>query len=89
MEVDSYPILANKTGESLYSFLALEPGTRALFAESQTGLSNEFFINGYEAEIIAGKYVIWSPVLQNVGMATFWIWDTSAWDYDTTWGFPE
>jgi len=57
------PILANKDAISMAAFLYMEPGARAAFSETQSGLTGDFFVMGYEAELIAGKYVMWYPVV--------------------------
>jgi hypothetical protein len=87
--VDRAPMLANRNSLTMYGFLLLEPGTRAHFIEDQIGIDGDYFINGYEAEMFAGQYVIFSPVLKTAGASSFWIWDVSVWDEDTTWSFPE
>lgn len=87
--VDSFPILANNSTAGMLAFMYLEPGTRAAFAETQIGIDNDYFIQGYKFEIIDGKLAVWAPVLKSAAQSAFWVWDTSAWDVDTTWGFPE
>jgi hypothetical protein len=87
--VDRAPILANRNEMTFYGFLELEPGTRATFIEDQTGINGDYFIMGYEAEMFAGQYVIWSPCLKDASQNNFWIWDVSEWDVDNTWGLPE
>lgn len=86
--VDRCPIMANISGMHMYGFLMLEPGTRANFKEDQTGIDGDYFINGYEAEMFAGRYVIFSPVLRTASNSSFAIWDVSQWD-NSSWGFPD
>lgn len=65
--VDRVAILANRNSLSMYSFLLLEPGTRAYFKEDMNGIDADYFINGYDAEILPGKdgpIVKWMPVLK-------------------------
>jgi hypothetical protein len=81
LTVNSYTINANRDGKSMFAFLALEPGTRSRFAETVTGTDANYFINGYSAELIAGKIVNWTPVLKLADDTDFWILDTS--DLDT------
>jgi hypothetical protein len=81
LTVNSYTINANRDIKSMYAFLVLEPGTRSRFAETVTGTDANYFINGYSAELIAGKIVNWAPVLKLADDTDFWILDTS--DLDT------
>jgi hypothetical protein len=81
--VNSYTIFANRNSKGMYAFLHLEPGTRSFFAETMTGFSGNFFINGYSAEIVAGKYVYWSPVLKKADDTIYWTLDTSELDSTT------
>ena len=86
--VDRVPIFANRNGTTMYGFLALEPGARAHFTEDLTGVDGDYFIMGYSAEIISGKYVLWTPVLRSASGLTFWVLGTSALGTDTALGFP-
>lgn len=85
--VDRCPLIANISSMNMYGFLTLEPGTRAHFKEDQTGIDGDYFINGYEAEMFAGRYVVFSPVLKSASTSSFAIWDVSQWD-NSAWGFP-
>ena len=92
MKIDSYPILANRDGQSMYGFLCLEPGSRAHFSEPQSAVDDDYFICGYEAEIVAGKYVIWAPVLKSATddswyEGTGWVLGASQLEIDTTLAF--
>lgn len=86
--VDRCPMIANVSSMNMYGFLLLEPGTRAHFKEDQTGIDGDYFINGYEAEMFAGRYVIFSPVLKSAATSSFAVWDVSEWD-NSAWGFPD
>jgi len=81
--VDAYPLLANRDARNMFAFLILEPGTRARFAEYVTGVDANYFINGYTAKIINGRYVIWSPVLQVADDTIYWQLDVSELDTET------
>jgi hypothetical protein len=81
LTVNSYTINANRDIKSMLAFLVLEPGTRSRFAETVTGTDANYFINGYSAELIAGKIINWTPVLKLADDTDFWILDTS--DLDT------
>ena len=61
--INRYPLFANRDVKNMMAFMFLEPGHRATFAETVTGYNEESFINGYEFEIIAGKFVAWAPCL--------------------------
>jgi hypothetical protein len=84
--VDAAPLMANRSSMNFYGFLDLEPGTKAEFIEDQANISGDWFIQGYSAQILAGKYVLWVPVLQAASKSSFWLWDTSKWDINTVWG---
>lgn len=86
--VDRAPMMANISSMNMYGFLLLEPGTRAHFVEDQTGIDGDFFINGYEAEMFSGRYVIFSPVLKGAQSSNFWIAGVSRAGIDTVAGFP-
>lgn len=64
--VRRYPMLANRNAANMMAFMCLEPGTKATFAEGMTMSSGvDFWIQGYEFEIINKEYVYWSPCLFN------------------------
>jgi hypothetical protein len=72
--VDAFPIMANNDLNSLMGFLELEPGTKAHFIDYQTGIDDDYFINGYSATLLPGGNVIWSPVLKlDPGYWSFWV----------------
>jgi len=79
--VNAYPMMANRSVADMLAFMILEPGTRARFAESVTGIDANYFINGYSAELISGKYVMWSPVLVLADDTNYWQLDIG--DLDT------
>jgi hypothetical protein len=81
LTVNSYTINANRDAKSMFAFLMMEPGTRGRFAETVTGTDANYFINGYSAELIAGRIINWTPVLKIADDTDFWIMDTS--DLDT------
>jgi hypothetical protein len=63
-------IFANRSGLTMYGFLQLEPGTRMTQSETVSGINRDFFVQGYEAEIVNGKHVWWKPVLQWSGLTS-------------------
>jgi hypothetical protein len=69
-------LLKFNTGTSsmnMYGFLQLaEPGQRGEFIEDVSGLSGNWFVNGYEAEIVGGKYVEYGLVLYNTIIYGTW-----------------
>lgn len=69
------PLLANRDSTNMNGFLHLEPGTRAHFTETMSGIDGDYFIMGYDAEIVDGKYVIWSPVLVSAEYMDFTLWE--------------
>jgi hypothetical protein len=81
--VDAYPLLANRSVSDMFGFLVLEPGTRAHFSEPVTGFDANFFIMGYSAKVINGKYVIWSPVLKIADDTDYWRLDEGELDSTT------
>lgn len=86
LSVDRAAVFANRSSMTMYGFLALEPGTKVSFTETVTGIDNEFFVQGYEAEITDGLHVWWKPILQNALLSTGpWTWDVSTWDIGTIW----
>ena len=79
--VDACPIWANSGSIRMFGFLYLEPGTKATFIETQTGVNADYFIMGYSAEIVNGKHVLWTPVLKDdPGFFNFAKWDADVWD---------
>ena len=88
LTVDRYPMIANLDSMRMYGFLLLEPGTRGHFVEDQTGVDGDYFINGYEAEMFAGRYVIFSPCLKAASSSAFGRWDSGQWD-NAAWYFPD
>ena len=90
--VDACPIWANSDSMRMAGFLQLEPGTKATFVETQSGVSHDYFINGYSAELYPGKdgmpYVLWTPVLKDdPGFYVFWIAGVARAGIDTAPGF--
>jgi hypothetical protein len=63
--VDAFPMWANADEMRMYGFLALEPGTKATFKESQSGISGDYFINGYTAELYPKGNVLFTPLLNS------------------------
>lgn len=88
MTVDEVTLEANRNSMNMSGFMYLEPGTKAHFTETQSGIDKDFFIQGYSAEIVNGKTVFWKPVLLDASRSSFWILGTSRLGYDTTLSFP-
>ena len=63
VEIKAFPLLANRDVKNMMAFMYLDTGSRATFTEPYSGYANTSFINGYDFEIIEGKYVSWAPVL--------------------------
>jgi hypothetical protein len=79
--IENCQINVNSTSDSLNDFLSFGLGTRAAFSESLSGISDTFFIQGYSAEIIEGKYVLWNPILKSdPGFYDFARWGEDVWD---------
>lgn len=81
--VDYFEINANRNSMTLYAFLQLEPGTRFSLVEDQAAIGDDYFVNGYDAEIIDGKFVNWKIIPRSAGGQSFWILGTSALGVDT------
>lgn len=64
VSIGACPIWANRNSMRMEGFLNLEPGTQATFKETQSGVNGDYFIQGYSAEIVEGKLVLWTPVLK-------------------------
>lgn len=88
--IDKMMFHANRSGTDMYAFLQLDPGTRSEYKEDMNAIDGNYYIMGYEARIVSGKYVYWSPVLRDVGAiaSSAWVWDESTWDETTVWGIP-
>jgi hypothetical protein len=61
--IDACPVWANYNANNMTAFFELEPGSKINIQETVTGISGEYFINGYNAQIVAGQYVLWTPIL--------------------------
>lgn len=66
---DSVAMWANADEMRMYGFLALEPGTKATFKESQSGINGDYFINGYTAELYPKGNVLFTPLLNKNPLA--------------------
>ena len=88
--VEQVTINANRNAMTLFGFLSLEPGSRARFTETQSGIDEDFFIQGYSASIVSKRYIIWQPVLKSTGTSGsgFATWDVGTWDV-STWGYAD
>jgi hypothetical protein len=81
--VNSFTLIANHNGMTIAAFLNMEPGDRFNLIEEETGIDEEFYCQGYEFEIFAGKYVRWTIIPRAASGQTYWVLDTSALDQDT------
>jgi len=81
--VDRVTFSANRNSMTMYGFLQLEPGTRFTHTESQAAIDDDYFVNGYEAEIIEGKYVNYTLICSEAGTQTYWILGQSKLGQDT------
>jgi hypothetical protein len=80
----------NKNSMTMYGFLQLaEPGQRGEFIETVSGMSGDWFVNGYTAKIIAGRYVEYGLVLDDASKYDFWILGESDLADNTTLGVKE
>jgi len=84
--IDACPIWANNSGVNMYGFLTLEPGDKVTVQETVTGVNGEYYIQGYKAQLVNGKHVLWTLVLtDNPGYYAFSTWDDGKWD-SAIWG---
>lgn len=68
----------------MFGFLQMEPGMKAHFSESQSGINGDYFINGYSAELLPGNVILWTPVLKDdPGYYLFWKLDQGQLDTST------
>jgi hypothetical protein len=63
--VDRLTLIANKNSKNMFAFLFFEPREVAGITESMTAINDDFYMQGYEFEILPGGIVKWYP--------TFWI----------------
>lgn len=84
--IDRVTFNANRNSMTMYGFLQGEPGSRYPFDEDQTGIDDDYFWNGYEAEIIDGKIVNYSIVPKIAGTQAYWRLGYSSLDVDTALG---
>ena len=72
---------------TMYGFLQLEPGTRVEIVETVSGISGDWFVNGYDAKIIDGRFVDYGLVLSDASQFDFWVLGVSELGINTTLGF--
>lgn len=69
---------------NMFGFLILaEPGERSEFIETLSGLSGDWFINGYEAAIIADSYVEYGLIVLDASVVDYWQLSVSQLDTET------
>ncbi len=81
--VSSVLFHANYNAMTMYGFLVLEPGDRFTLTETQTGIDQDFFLQGYEATIINKNMVDWKVFPRAADLQTFWVLGTSKLGQDT------
>ena len=72
--IESITLNANRDTNNIEAFLNTEPGSRVTVIEDMSAVNDDFYIMGYDAEIIAMRYVIWKPVLVNTLEIDFDLW---------------
>ena len=73
----------------MYGFLQLaEPGQRGEFIETVSGMDGDWFVNGYTAKIIAGRYVEYGLVLSDASQYDYWVLGVSTLQNNTLLGLP-
>jgi hypothetical protein len=74
---------------TMYGFLQLaEPGQRGEFIETVSGMDGDWFVNGYTAKIIAGKYVEYGLVLSDASQYDYWVLEVSLLQNNTLLNYP-
>ncbi len=81
--VKGIPFHANYDSKTMYGFLVLEPGSRFTLIEDHTGVSQDFFVQGYEATIINKNMVDFTIFPRAADLQTFWVLGTSKLGQDT------
>ena len=61
LELDRYPFWANRDGDHMMAFIAVDMGDRIHFTETQTGFDRDRYIDGIQFEVHPNKVVkcIW------------------------------
>lgn len=72
--IESITLNANRDTNNIEAFLNIEPGSRITVIEDMSAVNEDFYVMGYDAEIIAMRYVIWKPVLVNTLEIDFDLW---------------
>ena len=72
--IESITLNANRDTNNIEAFLNTEPGSRVTVIEDMSAVNDDFYVMGYDAEIIAMRYVIWKPVLVNTLEIDFDLW---------------
>ena len=85
--VQSIPFHANYDSKTMYGFLVLEPGSRFALEEDHTGVSQDFFVQGYEATIISRNMVDFTIFPRAADLQGFWVLGTSKLEEETILGF--
>jgi hypothetical protein len=89
LDVQEIEYVANRSAKLLRAFLYLEPGDRFHHKEDVSGVDSDFFIQGVKFKIKPGGKLTYSFFVKDAGLDVFnfAIWDVSAWDDGTVWGF--
>jgi hypothetical protein len=73
LSADKIKLNTGTSSMNMYGFLQLaESGKRGEFIEDVSGMSGDWFVNGYEAQIIGGKYVEYGLVLSKAVLTGTW-----------------
>jgi hypothetical protein len=77
--------LANQSAALLTGALAAEPSTRFTLTDYMTGVDGDYFINGLEYTLEAGKWLWCTLTAVPADVTQWWIWNTSHWTLDGYW----
>jgi len=81
--VKGIPFHANYDSKTMYGFLVLEPGSRFTLVEDHTGVSQDFFVQGYEATIVNKNMVDFTIFPRAADLQAFWVLETSRLEFET------
>ena len=85
LSADNIKLNTGTSSMNMYGFLQLaEPGERGEFIEDVSGMSGDWFVNGYTAKIISGKFVEYGLVLSDASQYDFWVLGVSLLQVNTT-----
>ena len=70
----------------MWGFMSLEPGDRFTMAESQSGVDQDFFLQGYSARILENDIVEWTIIPRASDLQSFWVLSVSSLGFETRLG---